>query len=271
MQSHTSSARVLERRTLEGDHRTLGALWKPGDSVLDVGCGTGAITAGAARRVGTSGLVVGIDQDSALLEVARATYALPTLRFESGDALSLGYKKRFDVVTASRVMQWIDDPGVAVREMVRATKPWGRIAVLEYNHSRNRWIPAPPHEFLTFYQAFLRWRSGNGWSKLMGNQLRRLFWDAGLVEIRVSDESEIVSRCQERFGAASEIWSLAMQSVGPSVVASGYISEKQLARAEVRYLEFVAESLVTQELSMKAASGRVPGAGAPASSDGPRV
>ena len=58
-QSHRSSPRVLGRRTLEVDHRRLPAYLCSGASVLDVGCGTEAITAGIARQVGHFGGSVG--------------------------------------------------------------------------------------------------------------------------------------------------------------------------------------------------------------------
>ena len=73
-QTHRSDPRILDRRTLQRDHRLLAALLRPGMAVLDVGCGTGAITAGIANAVGDSGYVVGVDRDGALLELARAAH-----------------------------------------------------------------------------------------------------------------------------------------------------------------------------------------------------
>jgi ubiquinone/menaquinone biosynthesis C-methylase UbiE len=70
-QSHRSDPRVLNRRTLERDHRRLADLLCPGLFVLDVGCGTGAITAGVARRVASEGKVLGVDRDEGLLTQAR--------------------------------------------------------------------------------------------------------------------------------------------------------------------------------------------------------
>ncbi len=63
--SHRSDPRVLSRPTLERDHRSLAKLLQPGMSVLDVGCGTGAIIAGIAQAVGPSGRVVGMDKINA--------------------------------------------------------------------------------------------------------------------------------------------------------------------------------------------------------------
>lgn len=258
MQSHTSDVGILESRTLERDHRVLAGLLRLGASVLDIGCGTGAITAGIANRVGPSGWVVGIDRDAALLEIAQARRQGHNLRFERGEILNLRYKRRFDVVTASRVLQWVDDPRRAIREICRATKPMGRVVVLDYDHSRNRWVPNPPREFGEFYRAFLHWRSDNGWSNCMGSQIQGLFAESGLVEIQVSDETEIVSGKQGRSGAALEIWSLVIPNVGPQMVASGYLSQDAVTEAENRYREFVATSLEMQELSLPAVSARVP-------------
>ena len=109
-QQHQSDARVLDRRRLRTDHRILPELLSPGLAVLDVGCGTGAITKDIADTVGPNGIVVGVDRDRGLLERARAhCVSRPNLRFEEADATSLDYDARFDVVTAARTLQWIAD------------------------------------------------------------------------------------------------------------------------------------------------------------------
>src|SRR3982751_108959 len=88
-QTHRSNTQVLNRRTLDNDHRVLAAMLRPGLSVLDVGCGTGAITAGIARAVGPSGRAVGVDRDEAMLEIARREHS--DVEFVQGDALDLPY------------------------------------------------------------------------------------------------------------------------------------------------------------------------------------
>ena len=72
---HRASPDILDRRTLEQNHRALVPLLKPGFSVLDIGCGTGAITAGIVPRVSPGGFVLGIDRDEDLIERARRNYA----------------------------------------------------------------------------------------------------------------------------------------------------------------------------------------------------
>src|SRR4051794_2232473 len=126
---------------------------RPGMSVLDVGCGTGAITAGIARAVGPSGRAVGVDRDEAMLEIARREHS--DVEFVQGDALDLPYDAEFDIATAARALQWIADPARAVAGMARAVKPGGIVIALDYNHDRNLWAPDPPPEFARFYAAFL--------------------------------------------------------------------------------------------------------------------
>ena len=97
---------MLDRRTLAADHRRLAQRLSPGLSVLDVGCGTGAITRGIAEAVAPGGHVVGVDVNDALVAAARREHgAVPGLSFEVHDLSRLPYRDAFDVVTAARVLQ----------------------------------------------------------------------------------------------------------------------------------------------------------------------
>src|SRR6187200_2702339 len=190
-QQHQSDARVLDRRRLRTDRRILPELLSPGLAVLDVGCGTGAITKDIADTVGPNGIVVGVDRDRGLLERARAhCVSRPNLRFEEADATSLDYDARFDVVTAARTLQWIADPKAALRRMTRAAKPGGLVVVLDYNHAFNAWTPAPPADFRHFYSRFLSWRESNGWDNEMANHCPALFAEVGPQEIRTYVQDE---------------------------------------------------------------------------------
>jgi ubiquinone/menaquinone biosynthesis C-methylase UbiE len=118
---------------------------RPGMFVLDVGCGTGAITSGTAKAVGPDGRAVGLDRDEVLLDLARKEHAeIANLLFETGDATDLRYRGEFDVVTGARILQWIPAPERAVESMKRATKPGGSVVVLDYSHLHNAWEPEPP-------------------------------------------------------------------------------------------------------------------------------
>src|SRR4051812_33160504 len=184
-QTHRSDPTLLNRRTLEQDHRVLAALLRPGMSVLDVGCGTGAITEGIARAV-VPGEVVGIDRDASLLP-ASGTFLVQ-------DATTMEFDRRFDVVTAARALQWMSDPAEAVRRMARAAKPGGLVVALDYNHAKNTWNPPPPVEFQRFYHQFLAWREQNGWNNVIADELPAMFAAAGLTGIETHNSDQDADR-----------------------------------------------------------------------------
>src|SRR5215831_21317019 len=97
-QSHRSDPRILGRRTLRRDHRYLASVLRAGMDILDVGCGTGAITADIARAVGPEGTAVGIDRDDANLAGTVEQYGgMKNLCFETVDILTVGdsFNNRF--------------------------------------------------------------------------------------------------------------------------------------------------------------------------------
>jgi demethylmenaquinone methyltransferase / 2-methoxy-6-polyprenyl-1,4-benzoquinol methylase len=102
----------------------------PGDSALDVACGTGDLAIELARRVGPGGQVVGSDFSEEMLERARAK--APELTWEWGNALELPYPSdRFDAATAGFGARNFSDLDRGLSEMARVVKPGGRVVVLE--------------------------------------------------------------------------------------------------------------------------------------------
>lgn len=258
VQSHRSKPAVLNWRTLERDHRVLAGLLRPGMNVLDIGCGTGAITAGIAKAVGPQGRVIGIDRDEALLDVARSqNVALANLQFERGDATQLDFNGQFDVVNSSRVLQWIDRPEKVIAAMRKAAKSSGLVVVLDYNHSMNRWDPEPPHDFMLVYRAFLAWRDANHWDNEMGDHLPELFRAAGLIDVRYELQDEITTRGQPDFAERSTLWSGTLKAVGAQLT-SGFCSEAQLQQALTSYGLWIKTELMQQTLSMRSVVGVAP-------------
>jgi demethylmenaquinone methyltransferase / 2-methoxy-6-polyprenyl-1,4-benzoquinol methylase len=106
------------------------AALQPGDSALDVACGTGDLAIELARRVGPSGAVVGSDFSEEMLERARAK--APGLAWEWGNALDLPYATgRFDAATVGFGARNFSDLDRGLAEMTRVVKPGGRVVVLE--------------------------------------------------------------------------------------------------------------------------------------------
>jgi len=229
-------------------------------SVLDVGCGSGAITRGIAEAVGSTGVVVGVDRDRGLIERARLHGAsLPNLRFEERDATGLDFDARFDVVTAARTLQWIADARAAIRGMRDAARPGGLVVVLDYNHVLNAWEPAPPGEFAAFYAAFLAWRESNGWDNQMGDHCPALFEDAGLLEIRSQVEDETSVKGEDAFDEKTAIWIEVIDRIGPSLESAQTCEARLLAAARRSYDAWRRTALLRQTLSLRATVARVPG------------
>jgi SAM-dependent methyltransferase len=256
-QTHRSEPHVLSRRTLEHDHRWLPDVLEPGMRVLDVGCGVGAIAAGIARAVGPSGSVRGIDRDEPLLAIARRDHqGVVNLSFELCDVLALEPSRVFDVVTASRTLQWVADVPQALERMHAAARPGGFVVVLDYVHEENSWDPHPPDAFGGFYRAFLEWRAANGWDNRLGGRLESLFASAGLRDIRSYDADEVAERDAPGFEHATEIWSTVVRGLGRQLVDAGYIDEPSRLAAERAYDAFVRDVLMRQVLSLRCVIGR---------------
>jgi ubiquinone/menaquinone biosynthesis C-methylase UbiE len=128
-----------ERRFRE---RLLGpARLQRGESVLDVGCGTGTLAIAANRRVGVGGSVHGVDASPEMIARARskAKKAGAEVVFENALAESLPFPDaRFDVVLSTVMLHHL--PGAlrreAVREMRRVLKPGGRLLAVDFGGAR---------------------------------------------------------------------------------------------------------------------------------------
>jgi len=99
----------------------IGAI-KEGDHVLDVGCGTGALTFTLANTTKAS-KIAGIDPSVGYIDHARANNAYPHVTFEVGDAQELPYPDAsFDICVSSLILNFIPDTRQGVKEMRRVTK-----------------------------------------------------------------------------------------------------------------------------------------------------
>jgi demethylmenaquinone methyltransferase / 2-methoxy-6-polyprenyl-1,4-benzoquinol methylase len=103
---------------------------KPGETVLDLGAGTGVSTEELAR---SGALAVGADLSLGMLRVGHE--ARPAVPLLAADALALPFADNtFDAVTISLALRNIVDPDAALREMARVTRPGGRLVVCEFSH-----------------------------------------------------------------------------------------------------------------------------------------
>lgn len=119
----------------------------PGETVLEVGCGTGVLDRWLAQRTNGANRLAALDVNPYLLQEAKALARHEGLEhvieFHQGTAEALPFPdEHFDVTWSSTVIQRVNaDRKLA--EMVRVTKPGGRVAVLGHAHDMPQWINLP--------------------------------------------------------------------------------------------------------------------------------
>ena len=135
------------------------AALQPGEAVLDLGTGTGAVARRAAALVGPHGEVTGTDISPAMLEVARRLSRAPgspDIAFAQCRAEELTLEDAsVDVVLANLVLMYVIDRALAAREIARVLKPGGRIVaavwagpeqcdIVRFQQTAGKFAPPPP-------------------------------------------------------------------------------------------------------------------------------
>jgi ubiquinone/menaquinone biosynthesis C-methylase UbiE len=103
-----------------------------GQRLLDAGSGAGDVARRLAAETGPSGEVVAVDSSSAIVAVARTRHDGSNVDYRIGDVCALGLPSgTFDGVWCERVLQHVDDAERGVAELVRVTRPGGRICLID--------------------------------------------------------------------------------------------------------------------------------------------
>jgi ubiquinone/menaquinone biosynthesis C-methylase UbiE len=132
-----NAPQLYERETVSTLGRPLAELMfahvalQVGDRILDAACGTGIVTRVAAQRFRHLAHIVGLDLNPGMLDVARShtpTTGVP-VEWQQGDLSALPFPEgRFEAVLCQQGLQFVPDPGVALREMRRVLVPGGCLA-----------------------------------------------------------------------------------------------------------------------------------------------
>jgi SAM-dependent methyltransferase len=214
--------------------------------VLDVGCGTGAMSKGIAERVGPDGFVVGIDNTEHFISSGKATYKdVPNLTLIHADLFTFESADKFDLIVAARVLQWLSNPKEALTRLHAMLKPGGVLSILDYNHCALTWKPEPPESMQLFYKAFLRWRADAGMNNQIAEDLPGYFSGLNFESIEVLDADEHYKRGDDNFIQRVGIWSKVAEL--KQIVQEGYFDEATRVKAIEEYNEWVqlhAESMV---------------------------
>ncbi|MBN8994039.1 MAG: class I SAM-dependent methyltransferase [Rhizobiales bacterium] len=180
----------------------------PGMRILDIGCGAGDVSMIAARLVGSSGEVVGIDRAGEALESARRRAAgagYDWLRFEAADLHAFRSDRPFDAVIGRFILMYLTDAPGSIRELIGRLKPGGIVAFIEMDVNSAGAEPGMP-----LLDQCVAWITGTyrkvGIEPNMGSRLYATMRAANL-------EPSLVGSCRIEGGADAVGYEFAAQTL----------------------------------------------------------
>jgi SAM-dependent methyltransferase len=176
---------------------------EPGDRVLDVGCGNGALSLAIAPLVTPTGFVLGLDISGPMLEMAaqRAHAArLTNTMFEHADAQTYELEEAgFDAMVSRFGVMFFDDPDAAFANLARSLRPGGRAVFTCWQDLlANEWLMVPASAALAHVPMPNLGEAGQPgpFSLAEPDRIRSILTAAGLAEVTVDDV-----RCPMRLGS----------------------------------------------------------------------
>ncbi len=220
-----------------------------GDSVLDVGSGTGAL-ASAVLSKSASSHVVGIDPSSAYVEYAHAQSASIRVSFEVGDAQKLRFKDAsFDRVLSLLVLNFIPDPDKALDEMVRVTRPRGVVAAAVWDYNEGMEMLRVFWDEAVSLDGAAEPRDERNMHFCRPGELEVLWREHGLGEVR--EEALVIAL---KFESFDDFWQPFLAGQGPAGAYVKSLNPAARAKLEEKLRQRLepASSAGTIELSARA-------------------
>jgi ubiquinone/menaquinone biosynthesis C-methylase UbiE len=227
MESEREFGRLLEQETRDPvRQRLVDAGLSTGQHALDAGCGPGLITQHMAEIVGPSGMVVGIDTNrQSIAQATRLAGGHRNVTFMATDIRALGLADASqDFVWSQFVFEYLPEPEPVLAELVRVTRPGGRVVVSDIDGAGLANWPFRSEMATKLQRVIETLRSATGFDAHIGRKMFHFFRRVGLQQIQVrlyplyvfagtADENALRD-WQIRFDAAERIAAMCLGGVG---------------------------------------------------------
>jgi SAM-dependent methyltransferase len=231
---------------------------KPGERVLDIGCGPGGVLGLLAKRVGASGSVLGIDRSPHFVELARRyveDLALSQVEVQEGDADDTKLPRRsFDGAHMRLVLVNVPEPERIAQEMVSLVRPGGWVASFEADLIDYFFDPPLP-ESDRLLDAYTAYSAAHKVDLFIGRRLHRLFRAAGVADIQVDAVVHVYPLGHDRRPTRLGF----INNVREQMIDAGFIARAELEDAIVALERHLADpnTQVTSSIFYRLC-GRVP-------------
>jgi ubiquinone/menaquinone biosynthesis C-methylase UbiE len=245
LSSYLHGAGAAEQQRLEAQAMLLGGAaflppLQPEMRLLELGCGTGAITREVARAL-PAGQVIGLDQSDDQLATATALAAgegLTSVAFQRGDAHQLPWPAgSFDGVYCRFLLEHVADPLLVIQEMHRVARPGGWACAYEWEAGCIVNYPDSP-AITQVWQSIYAWQHLQGGDPWVGRKLYALFTRSGFSHVEAGGRSWTIT------GAPREAELLATYIAGAreiirqtraGLLTAGLVAPELLQQADEEY------------------------------------
>jgi SAM-dependent methyltransferase len=202
---------------------------RDGETVLDVGSGTGALTA-AVAKIAPSSHIVGIDPTAAYVTFAQSQHGSTRVRFEVGDAQQMRHENAmFDRTLSLLVVNFIPDVRRALTEMRRVTKPKGTVAAAVWDYGDGMEMLRAFWDEAVALAPTIAAKDERNMPLCRRGDLASLWREQGLQTI-VEEERTI----ETRFGSFDDFWMPFLEKQGPAGAYAASLSPEALETLRAR-------------------------------------